>query len=347
MSSLSAILFLCGIWFIYLNTGAVNFIDLKLISFTYTDQPFINLKLAKVMEYFSFYNRDSRNMFSIDLFLLCGFILISVSIFFKLAIAPFHLWALDVYEGSPIFVMIFLSIIPKIVFLAVFFKLYYIIYFSSSNFFNFLLLIISSTSFIIGALGGLYQIKLKRLLVYSMIYNNGYFLLILSIPSLFNIVTLFYFLFTYLLNLLGLFICILALRSAITGRQLTSIYSMLNLFRVNPLLAFSFMFLLFSLSGIPPLIGFFGKFYLLASSFNNMLTFVLCLSLFTNIINIFYYIRLIKIIIFLKVKNYIFFEPLSLILGIILFIILILLIFILIIPSLFFNNIKAIMFCFL
>jgi NADH:ubiquinone oxidoreductase subunit 2 (subunit N) len=201
-------------------------------------------------------------------------------------------------------------------------------------------LTIACVSFIVGAIGGLYQIKLKRLLVYSMIYNNGYFLLILAIPSLFNLMALFYFLVIYLLNLLGLFLCILALRSSITSKQLTSIYSLVNIFRVNPILAFSIIFLLFSLSGIPPLIGFFGKFYILFWSFNNLFFFVLCLSLFTSIINIFYYIRLIKIIAFIKTKNIIFIEPLSHTLGIILFIILFLISCILLIPSLFFNNFK-------
>lgn len=173
-----------------------------------------------------------------------------------------------------------------------------------------------------------------------MIYNNGYFLLLLSIPSISNLAVLFYFLLIYLLNLLGLFICILSLRSSITAKQLTSIYSLLNIFRINPLLAFSFIFLLFSLSGIPPLIGFFGKFYLLFWSFNNHLFFILCLSLLTSIINVFYYMRLIKITTFIKAKNITFLEPLSPTLSIILFFILFLIICSLLIPSLFFNNFK-------
>jgi len=174
-----------------------------------------------------------------------------------------------------------------------------------------------------------------------MIYNNGYFLLLLSTPSVFNLVVLFYFLLIYLLNLLGLFICILALRSSITAKQLTSIYSLSNIFRVNPLLAFSFIFLLFSLSGIPPLIGFFGKFYLLFWGFDNSLIFVLCLSLFTSIINVFYYMRLIKVITFAKTKNIHFIEPISFILGCLLFLILFIALCALLIPSLFFNNFKV------
>jgi NADH:ubiquinone oxidoreductase subunit 2 (subunit N) len=205
----------------------------------------------------------------------------------------------------------------------------------------FLFLGIACICFIVGSVGGLYQIKLKRLLVYSMIYNNGYFLLLLATPSVFNLAILFYFLLIYLLNLLGLFICILALRSSITAKQLTSIYSLSNIFRINPLLAFSFIFLLFSLSGIPPLIGFFGKFYLLFFGFDTSLFFVLCLSLFTSIINVFYYMRLIKIIAFNKTKNIHFTEPLSFSLGCLLFLILFIALFALLVPSLFFNNFKV------
>lgn len=334
MSSVSAVLFLCGIWFIYLDTGLVNLLDLKLI--TFTSKYYYNLVEYEVLPDTSVLLR----FFSDDIFIILGFILISISIFFKLTMAPFHLWALDVYEGTSTFVMIFLSIIPKIIFLIVFIKLYYFTFALFSHATSFFFLTISCVCFIVGSIGGVYQIKLKRLLVYSMIYNNGYFLLLLSIPSISNLAVLFYFLLIYLLNLLGLFICILSLRSSITAKQLTSIYSLLNIFRINPLLAFSFIFLLFSLSGIPPLIGFFGKFYLLFWSFNNHLFFILCLSLLTSIINVFYYMRLIKITTFIKAKNITFLEPLSPTLSIILFFILFLIICSLLIPSLFFNNFK-------
>jgi NADH-quinone oxidoreductase subunit N len=280
-------------------------------------------------------------------FILFGFILISISLFFKLTVAPFHLWALDVYEGCPLFIMIFLSILPKFIFFIIIFKLYYIIFFSLTNYLTIYFLIIAGLSFIIGSIGGLYQLKIRRLLVYSMIYNNGYFLLMLANPSLFNMTALCYFLVIYILNLLGLFICIIALRSAITGKQITSIYSLTNLLRINPLIAVSFIFLLFSLSGIPPLIGFFGKFYLLYTGFNNEFLFIICLGLFTSIINTFYYIKLIKIIAFTKNNSYIFFEPISFFLGIILFFILFALIFVLIIPSIFFDSFKILLLGFL
>lgn len=239
--------------------------------------------------------------------------------------------------------MIFLSIIPKLIFISILFKLYYFIFFDFSGFLVNYFFILTSISFIIGSVGGIYQVKIKRLLVYSMIYNNGYFLLMLANPSLFNVITLCYFLLIYILNLLGLFICIIAVRSAVTNKQLTSIYSLSNLFRINPILALSFIFLLFSLSGIPPLVGFFSKFYLLYTGFSNNFIVIIFIGLFTSILNIFYYMKLIKIIAFSKIKNYIYFEPLSFILGTILFCVLFFLFFVLFIPSLFFDYLKILL----
>jgi NADH:ubiquinone oxidoreductase subunit 2 (subunit N) len=168
----------------------------------------------------------------------------------------------DVYEGAPMIITAYLSIIPKISLIFIIFKLYYSIFFEIFMLYQVLFVLTSLTSIILGSIAAIYQIKLKRLLTYSMITNTGYLLLGLSLGDISGIyVTLFY-LICYIFIMVGLFFCFISLRNRNDNFLVKRINLLANLFEINPFLAFSIFVLLFSIAGIPPLLGFYSKFFL-------------------------------------------------------------------------------------
>lgn len=171
----------------------------------------------------------------------------------------------DVYEGSPMIITAYLATVPKISILFVFFKLYYVVFLEVFAIYQILFILTALLSIILGSVAAIYQIKLKRLLTYSMITNTGYIVLGLSIGDVSGIfVTLFY-LISYIFIMLGLFSVFIILRTA-TGDNILikRLNQLINLVEINPFLSFSLFLLLFSIAGIPPLLGFYGKLFLFA-----------------------------------------------------------------------------------
>jgi NADH-quinone oxidoreductase subunit N len=168
----------------------------------------------------------------------------------------------DVYEGAPMIITFYLSTIPKIALLFVMFKLYYGVFFPLFVFYQNLFVISSLLSIILGSIAAIYQVKLKRLLTYSMITNTGYILLSFSFGDISGIYVTVFYLISYILIMLGLFFCFICLRSRSTNFLIKRINILANLVEINPYLAFSIFILLFSIAGIPPLLGFYSKFFL-------------------------------------------------------------------------------------
>lgn len=280
---------LFGISLIYGFTGLLSFYDLTLFvsSFQYIqNSPFV----------YSF----SMNGFVI------GFLFITVGIFFKLGSVPFHMWMPDVYEGSPMFITAYLSTIPKISLIFIIFKLYYCVFFSLFIFYQFLFILTAILSVILGSVAAIYQVKIKRLLTYSMITNTGYLLLALSLGDAAAIFSTFFYLISYIFIMIGLFLSFISLRNRSNNFLIKKISLLANLFEVNPYLAFSIFILLFSIAGIPPLLGFYSKFFLFLFTLKSKLYFVSLVFVIFSVVSVFYYIRLVKIMYFNRSSGWIF-----------------------------------------
>lgn len=168
----------------------------------------------------------------------------------------------DVYEGSPLLITAYLSTLPKVSLMFIIFKLYYCVFFEAFLFCQNLFTLTALFSIFLGSIAAIYQVKLKRMLAYSMITNTGYLLLGLSFGDVSGIyITLFY-LISYVFIMIGLFFCFLSLRDRSSGLLIKRINMFSNLLEVNPFLSFSIFILLFSIAGIPPLLGFYSKFFL-------------------------------------------------------------------------------------
>jgi NADH:ubiquinone oxidoreductase subunit 2 (subunit N) len=271
--------------------------------------------------------------------ILLGILFVAVGFLFKLTAAPFHMWAPDVYEGSPTAITAFFSITPKIALLAVFSRLFLSTFYDLIFPCQKILLFCSGASMIIGALAALSQQKIKRLLAYSSIGHIGYILLGFSCATGEGIEALTIYLIIYVIMTINIFAIILSLQNrSIDGSEFakqskpnpfvrikyTSDLGMLG--STNPILAFTLSCTLFSMAGIPPLAGFCSKFYIFFSALNASLYFFAFLGVLTSVISCFYYIRLIKIMYFEKPSHWIIYKPMekeiSYLLGITLFFIL-------------------------
>jgi proton-translocating NADH-quinone oxidoreductase chain N len=251
--------------------------------------------------------------------ILLGILFVAVGFLFKLTAAPFHMWAPDVYEGSPTAITAFFSITPKIAILAVFTRLFL------SSFYDLMvatlacqkiLLFCSGASMIVGALAALSQHKIKRLLAYSSIGHIGYILLGLSCSTGEGIESLTIYLIVYIIMTINIFAIILSLESRVGGGSENSvrikyISDLAMLGNTNPILAFTLSCTLFSMAGIPPLAGFCSKFYIFFSALNASLYFFAFLGVITSVISCFYYIRLIKIMYFEKRSTWIIYKPIE------------------------------------
>lgn len=208
------------------------------------------------------------------------------------------MWAPDVYEGAPTFITAFLSILPKLVFLILFLRFYLDIFFNMYYYWYNIIILFSFCSLIIGSFTAYYQIKLKRLLVYSAIVNNSFFLLALSSGTFLSLQSFILYLYFYIILIFGLFLILLSLRKFNNFLLIKKIYELKYLFFINPLLAITLSFFLFSIAGIPPFIGFFGKFYIFYSLLDLSIFTISIIFIIFSIFSVFYYIRLINIMFF-------------------------------------------------
>lgn len=218
-------------------------------------------------------------------------------------------------------VLMFISIIPKISIIYIFFNIYYYVFFSVFFFYQLSFIYVAIFSIIFGSVAAIYQIKLKRMLTYSMIANNGYLVLLLSFNQIAGTYVTFFYIVVYFLAMLGLFISFMLFKDRSTGRLIKKVTNLTNIFESNPVLAFSVFILLFSVSGIPPLLGFYPKLILFLFTLRQGMYLVSIIFLLFGAISVFYYIRLIKICYFSRSNNQVFLETppyyLSLILGVI------------------------------
>ena len=247
-----------------------------------------------------------------------GIVFIIVGLAFKVSAVPFHMWSPDVYEGSPTSVTSFFALIPKIAAISVFIRFMYVPFINAINQWQAIIIFLSIASMIVGAVAAIGQQNIKRLMAYSSIGHMGYALAGLATGTNEGIQSLIIYLTIYLVMNLGAFGCIFMMKRENIFYE--NINDLSGLSKNHPILAFSFLIILFSLAGIPPLAGFFAKFYIFMAVIEVKMYALAIIGLVTTVVSAFYYIRIIKVIYFDKPKkpfdkNYDFGLKISLILS--------------------------------
>ena len=317
LGGLSSCIILLGSSLIYSYTGLTNF--------------------ESIYSLISVSNNDNNILQS----LILGFLLIIIGFLFKIAAAPLHNWAPDVYDDSPTIVTIWLTIMPKISIIILLLEintqinLELILGNTTINVIKYLLLISSLLSLLLGTIVGLAQIKIKRLLAYSTISHVGFILLALSISTEQSIESLIFYIIQYTITNLNSFLIIIALSYIIynsiqnnsklciashveqqakvaSAENFNNINKLNSLnkepqdinfisefkgqFLSNPLLSLSLSICLFSMAGIPPLIGFFSKQFVLLSAIQSGYYFMAIIAILVSVISASYYLKIIRVL---------------------------------------------------
>ena len=243
----------------------------------------------------------SETMNSTHYGLTFGIVFILVGLAFKISAVPFHMWAPDVYEGSPTSVTLFFAIVPKVAALTVFIRFLYVPFVNMIEQWQPILIFLAIASMIFGAVAAIGQKNLKRLVAYSSIGHIGYVLAGLSIGTNEGIQSSIVYISIYLVMNLGLFSCLLMMKR--NDQYFETIDDLSGLSKNHPVLSLSLLVILFSLAGIPPLAGFFAKFYIFKSVIEQSMYFLAIVGLLSTVIAAFYYLRIIKVIYFDEEKE--------------------------------------------
>jgi len=225
-----------------------------------------------------------------------GIVFILVGLAFKVSAVPFHMWAPDVYEGSPTSVTAFFAIVPKVAALTVFIRFLYVPFINVVDQWQMIIIFISLASMILGAVAAIGQTNIKRLMAYSSIGHMGYALAGLATGSNEGIQSTVIYLSIYLLMNLGVFSCIFMMKRNDIFYE--DIRDLSGLSKNHPIISICLLLLLFSLAGIPPLAGFFAKFYVFMAVIKVEMYTLAIIGLITTVISAFYYLRIIKTIYF-------------------------------------------------
>ena len=230
-----------------------------------------------------------------------GLVFIIVGLAFKISAVPFHMWAPDVYQGSPTSVTLFFAALPKVAALTVFIRFLYTPFVNLIDQWQTILVFISIASMVFGAIAAIGQSNLKRLIAYSSIGHMGYALAGLASGTNQGIQSSVTYISIYLVMTLAFFSCLFMLRKK--NQFYEKIEDLSGLSTNHPVLSFSLLIVLFSLAGIPPLAGFFAKFYIFMAVIEQSMYFLAIVGLLSTVVAAFYYLRLIKIIYFDKPKE--------------------------------------------
>lgn len=228
--------------------------------------------------------------------LVVGMVFILTGMAFKVSAAPFHMWTPDVYEGAPTSVTALFAIVPKMAALALLMRLLYGPFQSLMPEWQQVIWFLSLASMGVGAFGGLMQTNIKRLMAYSSIGNMGYALMGIAAGTETGVAAVLLYMVIYMIMSAGTFGIILSMR--VRGRAYEEIEDLSGLSRTKPLTAWSLAFLMFSMSGIPPLAGFFGKLVVFQAAVSAGFYVLAVLGVLCSVVAAFYYLRIIKVMFF-------------------------------------------------
>ena len=243
----------------------------------------------------------SNQLNSSEYVLTFGIVFILVGLAFKISAVPFHMWAPDVYQGSPTSVTLFFTMVPKIAALTVFIRFLYVPFLNLIDQWQMIIVFLSIASMLFGAIAAIGQTNIKRLIAYSSISHIGYTLAGLAAGTNDGIQSSIIYISIYIIMNLALFSCLLMLKR--NNKYYEDIEDLSGLSKNHPLLSLSLLVILFSLAGIPPLAGFFAKFYIFKAVIEQSMFFLAVVGLLSTVVAAFYYLRIIKIIYFDEEKE--------------------------------------------
>ncbi|MDE3060630.1 MAG: NADH-quinone oxidoreductase subunit NuoN [Pseudomonadota bacterium] len=225
-----------------------------------------------------------------------GMILIIVGFCFKLSAVPFHMWTPDVYEGAPTPVTAFLATASKAAGFALFARFLMLPFGHLAAQWQQIIIFVSVASMAVGALGAIMQSNFKRLLAYSSIGHAGFMLMGLAAGSTAGVQAMLIYLAIYVFMSAGAFGCILLMRRG--GRYVEDIRELAGLARTQPVMALTLAIFMFSMAGIPPLAGFFGKLYVVLAAVDAGLVWLAVVGVIASVVGGYYYIKVVKIMYF-------------------------------------------------
>ncbi|HEX2793890.1 MAG TPA: NADH-quinone oxidoreductase subunit NuoN [Croceicoccus sp.] len=233
---------------------------------------------------------------------LFGLIFVLAGLAFKISAVPFHMWTPDVYEGAPTPVTMFFATAPKVAALALTMRVAFVPFGAQIDAWQQIVIFVSLASIIVGALGAIGQANIKRLLAYSSINNIGFLLIGLAAGTQEGAAAMLVYLAIYVAMSVAGFVVVLMLRDA-AGNPVERIADMAGLSRTHPALAWALAAVMFSLAGIPPLFGFWGKFVVFQAAVNADLIALAALGIAASVIGAFYYLKVVKIAFFDEPAN--------------------------------------------
>ncbi len=228
---------------------------------------------------------------------LFGLVFILSGIAFKVSAVPFHMWTPDVYEGAPTPVTAFFASAPKVAAIAMLVRISTEAMGPAKDSWQQIMIFMALASIVLGAVGAIGQSNIKRLLAYSSINNVGFALVGLAAGTEQGVAAIMSYMAIYVVMTLGAFACVLQMRDA-DGNHLEDIASLSGLSNHNKPLAAAFAILMFSLAGIPPLFGFWGKFLVFQAAVAADLLPLAAIGIAASVIGAYYYLRIIKTIYF-------------------------------------------------
>ena len=320
--AISSAFFLLGSSFIYGLTGSINFTDFHDLfecssiyshpHYLFSNSSDLGIdELKKLIYILILFDSDSFIPSIAELFLSeelfnssfieFGLTLVLFSLFIKLSLAPFHLWSLDVYEGSPTSSAFFFAVITKLSIFVLLIRLCYQSFFSLKSCWQFYFLWIGIFSIFVGSFGGLKQRRIKTLLAYSSTSHMGYVLIAFSTSTFIGIQMFLFYIITYMVSGLCVWYIILLLRvkKNVSEKKYSKELSDLALLRKsNTALAFFLSLTMFSIAGIPPLVGFLAKMSIFLPAIGISFYSIAAASILCSVVSTFYYIRIIKVLYF-------------------------------------------------
>ncbi|WP_019906847.1 NADH-quinone oxidoreductase subunit NuoN [Methylobacterium sp. 77] len=228
--------------------------------------------------------------------IVLGIVFVAAGVAFKMSAVPFHMWTPDVYEGSPTPVTAFFASAPKMAAVAMTVRIFIGAFPDVTAIWQQIIVFVAIASMALGSFAAIGQHSIKRLMAYSSIGNIGYALIGLAAASEEGIRGVVIYMIIYLAMTLGAFAVLLSLRRG--GQMYETVDDLSGLSRTHPVLAFCLAAMMFSLAGIPPLAGFFGKFYVFAAAIKADLVGLAVIGVVTSVVGAFYYLRLVKVMYF-------------------------------------------------
>jgi NADH-quinone oxidoreductase subunit N len=228
--------------------------------------------------------------------LIFGLVFLMAGFAFKISAVPFHMWTPDVYEGAPTPVTAFFAAAPKLAAMALTVRVLITAFPAVTTQWQQIITFLAIASMALGSFAAIGQTNIKRLMAYSSIGHMGYTLVGLAAGTTEGVQGVIIYLAIYLAMTLGTFACILAMRRH--GRMIEDIDQLSGLSSTSPLMAFLLAMLLFSLAGIPPLAGFFAKFYVFLAAIHAGLYALAVIGVLLSVVGAYYYLRIVKIMYF-------------------------------------------------